>query len=294
MQYQYGFRKGKSTHEAIFDFIKFVYSNLNHKKLIVTTCLDVAKAFDCINHDILLIKMKKIGFSDPTTTWFKSYLTRRQAVKYNNVLSGVKDVKTGIGQGTILGPLLFIFYINDLTSVLTNLKINMYADDCLLYCSGNDWHRMLLKTQPEIDAVQVWFTANSLKLNTKKSSLLLIGPRSKLKNVDDQDKILIYGVSLKLVDSYKYLGITIDKEMSLTSLLADIKKSVLSKLFILRKLRCYITEKCAISIYKQTILPVFDYVGFMLVACNKSDRHDLQVIQNDALIVTMLDVEIGY
>ena len=71
--------------------------------------------------------------------------------------------------------------------------------------------------------------------------------------------------------------------MTLTSLLADNTKSVLSKLFTLRKLRHYITGKCALAFYKQTILPVFDYVGFMLVACNQSDRHDVQVIQNDAL-----------
>ena len=156
-QYQYGFRKGKSTHEAIFDFLKFVYSNLNHKKLIGTACLDVAKAFDCINHDILLLKMEKIGFSNRTIAWFRSYLTRSQTVKYNSILSDSVPVKTGIGQGTILGPLMFIFYINDLTSVLSDLKINMYADDCILYCSGNEWNRMLLKIQPEIDSVHEWF-----------------------------------------------------------------------------------------------------------------------------------------
>ena len=79
------------------------------------------------------------------------------------------------------------------------------------------------------------------------------------------------------------MGAVIDKEMTLTGLLTDIKKSVLCKLFSLRKLCRYIIEKCAISIYKQTILPVLDYVGFLLVLCNKSDRHDLQIIQNDAL-----------
>ena len=105
---QYGFRKGKSTQETIFDFLKFVYSSLNHRKHIGTVCLDVAKAFDCIHHDILLHTMKRIGLSDMTVRWFKSYLTRCQTVKYQNVVSDVSRVKTGIGQGTILGPLLFI------------------------------------------------------------------------------------------------------------------------------------------------------------------------------------------
>ena len=282
-KYQYGFMKGKSTQHAIFDFTKYVYSNLNHKKLIGGVCLDVAKAFDCLNHDILLYKMQKIGFTDGTIDWFRSYLTRSQVVKYNDNLSTVKNVKTGIGQGTILGPLLFIFYINDVIAVTNSLKINMYADDCILYCSGNDWNRMKLKMQPELDSLQSWFTHNRLKLNTNKSNVLLIGSRSKLSKVDYANTLSIDARPLKFVDKYKYLGTSLDKEMTLSNVLADIKKSVLNKLFILRKLRGQITEKCAITIYKQMILPIFDYVNFLLVACNKSDRHELQVIQNDAL-----------
>ena len=88
---------------------------------------------------------------------------------------------------------------------------------------------------------------------------------------------------LKFTDEYKYLGVTLDKEMSLTSFLSDTKKIVFQKLFNLSKLRYFTREKGAISIYKQTILPMFDYAGFILIACTKSDRYDLQVLQNDAL-----------
>ena len=92
-------------------------------------------------------------------------------------------------------------------------------------------------------------------------------------------------ISLGFTNKYKYLGVTLDSEMNLTSLLmlSDVKKSVSHRLFNFRKLRYYITEKSALAIYKQTILPVFDYAGFLIIACNKSDRHDLQIIQNDAL-----------
>ena len=282
-KYQYGFRKGKSTQEAIFDLVKYVYSGLNHKKVVSAICLDVAKAFDCINHDILLLKMKKIGFTDLSVNWFRSYLTRTQIVKFDNIKSSKLNVKTGIGQGTILGPLLFIFYINDITSVLQNLKLNMYADDCILYCSGNDWKRMLQKIQPELDRVHAWCDVNRLKINTDKSKSLICGSRSKLGRIDYTKHATLNNHSLDNVSRYKYLGVTLDSEMSLINLLADVKKSVLNKLFTLRKLRYYITEKSAISIYKQMILPVFDYPGFLLISCNKSDPQALQVIQNDAL-----------
>ena len=119
--------------------------------------------------------MHWLGLNGVTTAWFRSYLTRSQVVKFNNALSDTKPVVTGMGQGTILGPPLFILYINDLLSVLHDLKVNTYADDCILYCSGNDWNRMISKIQPKFDKVQEWFATNRLKLNVKKSNSLIIG-----------------------------------------------------------------------------------------------------------------------
>ena len=271
--YQYGFRPGKSTQMATFDLLKYIYSGLNHKKIIGSVCLDVAKAFDCINHDILLSKFRKIGFTENTIAWFKSYLTRTQEVKFASSLSSSEPVITGIGQGTILGPLLFLFYINDITSVIHDLKLNMYADDCILYTSGNDWNRMKLKIQPELDNVQLWCTRNRLKLNVSKSKVLLFGSRHKLSNVDFTQCLMLDDVHLNYCHIYTYLGITLDSELTLSNLYSETKKLASNRLFNLRKLRRYITEKSALAIYKQTILPVFDYVGFVLISCNKSDRH---------------------
>ena len=281
--YQYGFRPGRSTQQAIFDLTKYIYSNLNHKKIICSICLDVAKAFGCINHDLLLHKMSKIGFCNNSIAWFKSYLTRTQVVKFDKEISTELPVQTGIGQGTILGPIIFIFYINDIISVIRHLKINMYADDCILYTSGNDWTKMIAKIQPEIDNVQRWYDNNLLKVSIKKSKVLLIGSRNKLGKVDMTKNIKIGDTPLPFTKKYKYLGVTLNNEMTLSYYLSDTKETVMNRLFNLRKLRTYITEKSAVSIYKQTILPVLDYAGFMLISCNKSDRRDLQVIQNDAL-----------
>ena len=133
---------------------------------------------------------------------------------------------------------------------------------------------MKQEIQPELDLVQNWFDANRLKLNIMKSSTLLIGSRSKLSKVDFLNNVNIDNKSLNFVEKYKYLGTTIDREMTMFGLLSNVKKSVLNKLFTLRKLRRYITEKCAITIYKQTILPIFDYMNFLLVSCNKSDQHE--------------------
>ena len=195
----------------------------------------MAKAFDCINHEILLRKMSKIGVDRLTLNWFRSYLTRTQVVKFNDTISSKLSVKTGIGQGTILGPLLFIFYINDLTSTFNHLKINMYADDCILYSIGNDWNRMKELIQPELDDIGTWCEHNRLKLNVDKSNSLMFGSRSKLAKINYENYVKFSGISLKNVNKFKYLGLTLDKEMTLSGLLSDVKKKVLNKLFNLRK-----------------------------------------------------------
>ena len=139
------------------------------------------------------------------------------------------------------------------------------------------------KIQPEIDNVYKWCSANRLRLNVDKSKILVIGSQSKLLKIDYNHSISLNHNPLRFATKYKYLGVTLDNEMNLTSFLSDVKKSVLQKLYNLCKLRYYVSEKGALAIYKQTILPLFEFSGFMLIACTKSDGHDLQVIQNDAL-----------
>ena len=124
--------------------------------------------------------------------------------------------------------------------------------------------------------------SNRLKINESKSQVLLFGSRYKLGTVDFPIQLSLGNSNLNYCNEYRYLGVTLDSEMSLTSLLADTRKSVSNRLFNLRKLRHYITEKSALAIYKQTILPAFDYAGFIIISF-KSDRHDLQILQNDAL-----------
>ena len=159
----------------------------------------------------------------------------------------------------------------------------MYADDCILFTSGNNWNHMVENIQTDLNKVYLWCTRNKLRLNTSKSKTLLIGSLAKIRNVDLSKTLHISHVSLEFVDRYKYLGITLDKYMSLSPLVADVKRKVNGSLFKLRKLCRLITKECAVAIYKQTILPIFDYGGFLLYSVNQSDRGDLQVLQSDAL-----------
>ena len=282
-KFQFGFLPGRSTQLAVFELTKQIYSAMNNKKIFGSICLDISKAFDCIDHVKLIEKLRSCGVSDLVCKWFKSYFTRTQYVKFNQIESSTLPVSSGIGQGTILGPLIFIFYINDVIRNVGDLKVNMYADDCLIYTTGKNWDIMRPKIQEGLDNFQNWCLINRLKLNARKSKSLVIGSKHKLGTVSLENKFNLDGNLLEFPETYNYLGLILDRNMSLTPLLTKLKQTVMSRIFSLIKICDMITTKCAITVYKQTILPILDYSGFITISCNISDRGDLQTIQNHAL-----------
>ena len=281
--YQFGFLPGRSTQLAIFELLKQIYSSFNNKKIFGSICLDVSKAFDCINHIKLFEKMISCGLSDKVLKWFKSYFTRRQLVKFNDQSSDILNVDTGIGQGTILGPLVFVFYINDVVTNISELRINMYADDCLIYTIGNSWETMFPKIQDGLNSFQNWCLANSLKLNVRKTKALILGSKLKTSLIDQNNNFVLSNEPVSFTKVYNYLGILLDSNMNLLSMLTRVKNIISNKIYGLAKIRDLITTQCALTIYKQTILPLFDYSGFVMISCNVSDRMDLQTLQNNAL-----------
>ena len=142
---------------------------------------------------------------------------------------------------------------------------------------------MVTNVQMNLDNVDSRCQRNRLKLSESKSKVVLFGSNEKLKKVDYTNTVHIGDTHLDFVDKYKRLGVNLDKYMNLTSLLSDVKNNVSGHLFKLRKIRQTTTTFCAILIYKQTILPLLDYAGFLLFSLNASDRYDLQILQNDAL-----------
>ena len=245
--------------------------------------LDVAKAFNCIDHEVLFRKMENVGMTVRVVNWFRSYLTRTQVTKYGNILSNSKSITAGIAQGTVLGPLMYILYVNDCINVLDRCKITMFADVCVLYYSSNNWDTVYNVLQDELHRFDLWIFRNMLKLNSKKCQAMIIGSRNKLSKIKKTKLFDIQNQKLKYVKKYNYLGIMLDSELTLMPLCKTIEKRIINKVFMLRKLGSYLTYKASVQIYKQAILPVIDYAGFVLIACNKDKKGDLQIIQNDAL-----------
>ena len=258
---QGGFREGHSTVSTASYFINEIYKAINQKKYTLVAYLDIKKAFDTVNHNILLKKCKKLGIHGNVLNWLKNYLeNRKQITIANNVLSDTGNIVCGVPQGSILGPLLFLIYINDLNTCLTSTSDFLYADDTVLLCSGNDLDNIFANMQKDLNNISGWCNSNKLTINSKKTKYTVFGSRNMLKKTKNiKNCLTMDGHTLDRVHCYKYLGLSIDDSLSFNKHVQDMHKIVTHKLYMFSKIRFYIGEKEAILLFKTMILPIMEY-----------------------------------
>ena len=278
---QHGFRKEKSTVSAIAAFLNEIYKNINRNKNSYIIYLDLKKAFDTISHSNLLNKLQNLGMDDLTLKWFVSYLTgRRQCVKLNDITSNTLPITYGVPQGSILGPILFSLYINDITDIVS-CGVVLYADDTVIF---HDDRKIL---QTNLDRISDWCNENLLTINVKKSHWMKTKVCGKDADVINQVAVTfkIRNGNLSEVELYKYLGLHIDNNLNFQAHHKKLVSQVHLKLSQFRKIRCFINRKAAILIYKCTILPVLEYADFIqdqgVAYVNKA----IQKLQNFGLLI---------
>ena len=285
---QYGFVPERSTQLAVMELTNDLYHAMNCNLLTGLLFLDVRKAFDSLNHNILKDKLRNLGLDRSILLWFESYLNRKQILRYNGQDSDEKIVLSGIPQGSILGPTLFIFYINGVFEQITDVKIKMFADDCVLYKSGVNWENVYTPLQEMLDVYIQWGNTHCLSLNADKTKCMIVANRGKLKSVVYPAPFNAGNRQIMFVDKFSYLGIILDSELLLEPLFKNVCRQVEQKLFMLRKIRRNINNYGAICLYKQMILPLFDYSGFLLLSCNLGQKRELQRIQNSCIRICLL------
>ena len=166
---QYGFRKGRSTHMALMILMDKITKSLENGEFVVGVFLDFSKAFDTVNHDILLQKLHHYGIRGSAMEWFQSYLNdRNQYVTYNGTESSKRAIKCGVPQGSILGPLLFLIYINYLSKLCNYMMPLLFADDTYLFASGVDFNKVQQEVEIELNQISEWLKINKLSLNIKR------------------------------------------------------------------------------------------------------------------------------
>lgn len=209
---QYGFRSDRDIQCAIFDLTAKIQTAIDRNNYASVVFIDLKKAFDTVDHSILLFKMGKIGIEGPTLSWFKSYLEGRpQQVKINNVISTVMEILCGVPQGSVLGPLLFLVYINDIFELRLNGKVQLYADDAAIFYEEHDQRKLYYAMTEDLHTLRNWFINNKLSLNLKKTNYIIF--KRPLWTVP-QFTIEIDGQEVSRVDSVKYLGIILDEHLT--------------------------------------------------------------------------------
>ena len=172
---QFGFRPNHSTYTAIIQLVDKITSAVERNETTIGIFLDLSKAFDTIDHDILLYKLEHYGFRGIVLEWFKNYLSnRKQYVSYNSCDSELKDIVCGVPQGSILGPLLFILYVNDITNTSDVLEFILFADDTTILYSHPNIENQINRINEELKEVSNWFKANKLSVNASKTNYMIL------------------------------------------------------------------------------------------------------------------------
>ena len=282
---QFGFMPARSTTDACFGLVQHLYECRNREEITATLFLDLRKAFDTVDHSILLSELYRIGCGGDVIIWFTSYLNNRtQNTVVNGLASGEKVITCGVPQGSVLGPLLFIIYINNLVNCLEHSRYFLYADDLAITVSNRD--PMLVKQilQLETDNISQWCDSYRLTINTEKTKILWChGERSQF-DYSGYD-IFLKGVVLEPVTSFNYLGVMIDSILCFEQQCIKVISSVRLKLSNLRFLRKFIDQDLCILIFKHMIMPVLDYGDFVIESANEEFSESLQILQNHCLRV---------
>jgi hypothetical protein len=284
---QYGFRANCSTSDAVLRFTDSVYGALNRSKYLIAVLLDLSKAFDTVDYGILFGKLYKLGVRGLALEWIKSYLSNRyQYVCVKGVNSQKLPISSGVPQGSVLGPLLFLLYIDDMNKSSHHLNFVHFADDTTLFLEGDNLNSVYDNVNAELVKVDEWLRCNKLSLNVDKTSFMLFSNRSK-----ETDKVVIMrGAPLNRTIESKFLGITIDDGLSFKVHINNVCSKLSMFAGILYRLSCSLPGHVLRKVYLSLVYPHLLY-GVEVWGCSSQTQLSrLSALQKKCIKLFSIDV----
>jgi hypothetical protein len=282
---QFGFRPKLSTSDAICTFLTDTYTHLNSQHMTIAAFLDLSKAFDTIKHSILFHKLENYGIRGTSLKLIKSYLTNRSQYCTVNYTAStcIQTPPYGVPQGSVLGPLLFLIYINDISNAVTKSSLIQYADDTTLYSSGTCIADIKRNISCDLSSLVNYFTSNSLLLNLTKTNYMTIKHKHSPSNNDIDAPITINSTNIEKVNETTFLGLTIDDKLTFQSHIKQTEKKISKGLYGLHSVKHILPKQHKKLIYHALIAPHLTYGISFWHTHAKTHLHRLNILQKKAI-----------
>ena len=271
---QFGFQKNKNTSDTILEFLDNFYDSINNDQHLLAIYLDFSKAFDTVNHDILMKKLFHMGFRGAIHSWLYTYLSnRKQYVAINDSTSKIYETNIGVPQGSTLGPLLFILYINDMSNSLAHSKILHFADDSTMYVNFDKNKDISLDINNELESIHNWLRCNKLYLNVSKTKYMIINNRDRPPDLN----LKIGNSNIERCSEHKFLGVYIDDRLTFSTHISKISSKISRGIGVIRKMKQIVSREVLRQLYFSFIYSNFTYA---ITTYGSASRNQLKRLNN--------------